>query len=460
MSRRKRRRRRGAATLLKGILIGAIVAAGLGAAGYFLLQYLHRPTFFLKERMLVIEAGTPFDPETLTVPAEDSLPEGITVDADDLDTYVPGIYHLKYARKDGDREEARPLIVRVEDTTAPVLSLKYDSLDAFVGESVTVAEAVAEFSDISPVKVTFQGGTDVYPFFEEGVFPIRVVAEDAYGNRTEAEFTATVIIPDTTAPVISGTDDVLLEVGEPFDVMAGVTAEDDRDPSPSLSCDAESVDTSSPGNVELHYEAVDADGNRSEAVRSVRIAEHVIRRDGQAYEVAWDPAGIDGQPFLAAVNRVTNTVTVYQMDESGIYSIPVRAFLCSTGSETPSGYFRTKERYRWRALFEDAFGQYAIRIEGHILFHSVPYYWDSPDSLEYEEFNLLGTPASLGCIRLCVADEKWLYDNCPEGFPCVIYDSQDPGPLGTPEQIWLDTSDEARRGWDPTDPDPNNPWNS
>ena len=63
-------------------------------------------------------------------------------------------------------------------------------------------------------------------------------------------------------------------------------------------------------------------------------------------------------------------------------------------------------------------------------------------------------------MRLCVADEKWLYDNCPEGFPCCIYDeATSPGPLGKPQGIIIDTAD-ARRGWDPTDPNPDNPWNS
>ncbi|MBQ7372381.1 MAG: L,D-transpeptidase [Blautia sp.] len=27
-------------------------------------------------------------------------------------------------------------------------------------------------------------------------------------------------------------------------------------------------------------------------------------------------------------------------------------------------------------------------------------------------YDRLGNPASAGCIRLCVADAKWVYDNC------------------------------------------------
>ena len=81
------------------------------------------------------------------------------------------------------------------------------------------------------------------------------------------------------------------------------------------------------------------------------------------------------------------------------------------------------------------------------------------DDIEYDEFNKLGTPASLGCIRLMVCDVKWIYDNCDIGTRVIIYDdAEDPGPMGKPGTIYTDPADETLRGWDPTDPDPANPW--
>ena len=54
---------------------------------------------------------------------------------------------------------------------------------------------------------------------------------------------------------------------------------------------------------------------------------------------------------------------------------------------------------------------------------------------------------------------KWIYDNCPIGTPVVIYDdAENPGPMGKPGTIYTDPADETKRGWDPTDPDPANPW--
>ena len=115
--------------------------------------------------------------------------------------------------------------------------------------------------------------------------------------------------------------------------------------------------------------------------------------------------------------------------------------------------------YQWRLLAGPCYGQYATRIWDAYLFHSVPYYTQHKDDLEYVEFNKLGTQASLGCIRLMVVDVKWIFDNCPIGTQVVIYDdAENPGPMGKPGTIYIDPDDETYRGWDPTDPDTSNPW--
>ncbi len=165
-------------------------------------------------------------------------------------------------------------------------------------------------------------------------------------------------------------------------------------------------------------------------------------------------------PYYIKVNRQANCVTVYTMDENGEYTVPIKAMICSVGlnDETPLGVFTTSDKYEWRYLYGDVYGQYAYRIEGSIMFHSVPYYTMNKDDLETEEYNKLGEAASLGCIRLSCADAKWLVDNCPSGTTVEIYDAEDPGPLGRPTAITIDP-DSPYAGWDPTDPDPDNPWN-
>ena len=167
----------------------------------------------------------------------------------------------------------------------------------------------------------------------------------------------------------------------------------------------------------------------------------------------------DGFPYMLAVNRAASTVTVYTTDDNDCYTMPYMAMVCSGGDDTPTGYWTTPINYDWRLLVGPCYGQYATRIYDGYLFHSVPYYSQHKDDLEYDQFNQLGSIASLGCIRLAVVDVKWIYDNCPIGTPVVIYDdAENPGPMGKPGTIYNDPSNEELRGWDPTDPDPANPW--
>lgn len=168
-------------------------------------------------------------------------------------------------------------------------------------------------------------------------------------------------------------------------------------------------------------------------------------------------------PYLVKVNRLLNCVTVYTKDSNDEFVVPYKSMTCSTGkfiNNTPLGTFRTSSKYFWRLMVDGTHSQYASRVYGGILFHSVPCYKPSKDQLEVAEFNKLGSPASLGCIRLTVADAKWLHDNCPSGTTVVIYDdASSPGPLGKPEIIKI-PEDSPNAGWDPTDPDKNNPWNN
>lgn len=167
----------------------------------------------------------------------------------------------------------------------------------------------------------------------------------------------------------------------------------------------------------------------------------------------------DTGDYLIKVNRTQNIVTVYTKDSNGEFTVAKKAMTCSVGlnDNTPTGTFKTSDKYTWRLLSGNVYGQYATRITGHILFHSVPYFTENKNDLEYDEYNKLGKAASLGCVRLAVQDAKWIYDNCKSGTTVIIYDSTSAEPLTPPSPIRIDTND-SRRGWDPTDPDAKNPW--
>lgn len=178
-------------------------------------------------------------------------------------------------------------------------------------------------------------------------------------------------------------------------------------------------------------------------------------------EMAGETEQEDLLPYYIKINRQQNVITVYEKDETGEYTMPVRAILCSTGlyNATPKGVFHLSNKYIWRELNGGVYGQYASRITGGVLFHSVPYASKNKSTLYWDKYNKLGQQASMGCVRLTVEDAKWIYDNCPSGTAVEVYDSDDPGPLGKPETMKLD-KDNANKGWDPTDPDEKNPWHA
>lgn len=161
--------------------------------------------------------------------------------------------------------------------------------------------------------------------------------------------------------------------------------------------------------------------------------------------------------YQIKVNRQMNCVTVYTYDSKGKYTIPVRAMVCSCGLNkgTILGEYKIYFQKEWNALLNNVYGHYVSGISGNYLFHSVPYYSTDESRLETEEYNRLGNDGSLGCVRLAVADTKWIYENCPVGTPVTIYDDSNPGPLGKPEAIRIA---DLENGWDPTDDDKDNPY--
>ncbi len=168
-------------------------------------------------------------------------------------------------------------------------------------------------------------------------------------------------------------------------------------------------------------------------------------------------------PYKIEVVKNHNVIIVYGMDKDRQYTKPAKIFLCSTGAWTPLGSFRATTRFPgFRTLFANAqhtaycYGQYAIEFSGNYLFHSVPYFTPDKADLEYEEYNKLGTQASLGCVRLAAGDVKWIYDNCPYGTPVSIVNREELG-VEKPDNFYIDSCSPIRN-WDPTDPDPENPW--
>ena len=148
-------------------------------------------------------------------------------------------------------------------------------------------------------------------------------------------------------------------------------------------------------------------------------------------------------------------------------------FLCSTGMKdyTPRGSFTITQQYAYKAMSklngEMVYAQYSSRFSGHYLFHTVPSAGESKNyqpngkrQVLVEEYEKLGTIASHGCVRMLAGDCYWIYRNCPVGTRVLITEAVGPEPPARPgliyEEPYMDPS--QTYGWDPTDPDPNNPY--
>lgn len=305
---------------------------------------------------------------------------------------------------------------------------------------------------------------------------------------TEAPVTERLLPPETTAPPTTAAVPVNLD-GVEMTLSEGLTATPgspcvelvirfpaaelpgtDRSASLTLEQDGETVaewpDLSLETGLELRetlefsFERYQEDRTacltatlrRGDSVLVRETAVSVDNYDEELYQLML----ADSFPYSIHIIRNQNVVVIFGRDDDEAYTVPLHAWLCSTGRATPTGQYLLGSKREWGALFGGVYGQYVSTIYNNILFHSVPYLRREKDSLKSWEYNKLGTACSMGCVRLPVEGAKWIYENCPSGTIVNIYDA-DELPVERPTSIILDT-DDPRSGWDPTDPDPANPW--
>ena len=134
-------------------------------------------------------------------------------------------------------------------------------------------------------------------------------------------------------------------------------------------------------------------------------------------------------PYAITVDVRNQVTTVYGLDENGEYTVPVKQMVCSTGMKaTPSDvgeWVLNGRKARW--CYFPTWGshaQYWTRINENIAFHSVIYNTVDLNNMSTKSYNLLGSRASHGCIRLLVSDAKWIYDNVGEGVVVTVTEDE------------------------------------
>ena len=117
--------------------------------------------------------------------------------------------------------------------------------------------------------------------------------------------------------------------------------------------------------------------------------------------------------YYVVINVKYQLVLVYEKDEDGEYTKPVRYMSCSSGAvNTPTrlGSYELEGRHVRFGHFVNfnQYGQYWTRIFGRTYFHSLLYTKRHAQYYIEETYEDLGTQASHACIRLYVPDAMWI----------------------------------------------------
>jgi metal-sulfur cluster biosynthetic enzyme len=276
------------------------------------------------EAEVTIEVGSTYTDAGAT--AEDNydgdISDSIVVNAE-VDTNTVGSYTITYDVSDANTNEAIQVTrtVIVQDTTAPVITLTGEAeVTIEVGSTYTDAGATAEDNydgDISDsIVVNAEVDTNTV-----GSYTITYDVSDA--NTNEAiQVTRTVIVQDTTAPVITltGEAEVTIEVGSTY-TDAGATAEDnyDGDISDSIVVNGE-VDTNTVGSYTITYDVSDSSGNLASSISRTIIVMTTLSID----EISKDKFTVYPNPTSSTWNVkssvIIETVLIYDLIGRKVFS--------------------------------------------------------------------------------------------------------------------------------------------
>ncbi len=222
------------------------------------------------------EQGTPYVDAGATASdsVDGNLTSVITVTGS-VNTAVAGTYTLNYDVSDAVGNTAATITrtVTVQDTTAPVIRLigtstvNHEQGTPYVDAGATANDTVD--GDLSST-IIVTGSVNASAM---GTYTLSYEVSDAAGNAA-IMLTRTIIVADTTAPVISltGSSTVNHEQGTPY-VDAGATASDSVDGNlTSVITVTGSVNTAVAGTYTLNYDVSDAVGNTAATItRTVTV---------------------------------------------------------------------------------------------------------------------------------------------------------------------------------------------
>ncbi len=254
-----------------GVIVAAsvVLLAALGFGGWALYSYFRTPTLqLLGGADETVEVFSPYTDPGVRAQING---ENIAVECQTsgkVDSQIPGTYELSYTLKYHLRTYHLKRMVRVADTTPPVLTLNGDK-ELSVGKRELYQEpgysAVDNFDGDITARVQVRETSDG----DNVVFTYTVC--DSSGNETSAQ--RTVRIADLIAPQIAlnGAEYIQIEAGNVFS-DPGVCATDETDGDLSALVTVSGMpDCGVPGVYTVCYTVQDRAGNTAVAERTVEV---------------------------------------------------------------------------------------------------------------------------------------------------------------------------------------------
>ncbi|MBC5625041.1 DUF5011 domain-containing protein [Clostridium sp. NSJ-49] len=221
--------------------------------------------------------GNPGSTVEKTILFEGLIKESLDLLTDDEKPTRDGYSFVGWAKKqdgtekitDTDRMEAADLTLYAVWDEAPVINIAGD-LIIKEGSTVNLLDGV-NVTDKEDITITnIVTGGEIVDKDRPGQYRVTYTVTDSAGNVVTKER----IVKVYGAPIIEGTDEVIIKEGGTFDKSQGVTARDTFgvDLTSSINVtDADKVNVNSAGKYIVKYTVTDAAGNVAEKVRIVKV---------------------------------------------------------------------------------------------------------------------------------------------------------------------------------------------
>jgi hypothetical protein len=281
-------------------------------------------------------------------------------DLSTINMNVPSVYKIQIQIG----KKAYTSNLEVKDTVAPTAEVVNQEI--WAKEEKNAEAFVKDIVDATAVKVSFKEQPD---FSKGGAYEVLVMLEDSSGNKSELK-ASLIIKEDTEPPVINGTRNQNIYIGDAVAYKKDVTVTDNRDENVKLEVDSSSVDLKKAGSYNVIYTAADSSGNTTTKTATFKVTEKPkVAVNKQDLDVLADKVlatiitnGMSKKEKAKAIYKWTKSHISYidYSDKSDWVKAAIQGF--NQGKGDCFNYFATAQALLNRAGIEN---QGIIKINGH-----------------------------------------------------------------------------------------------